>query len=350
MELYTVSELVSFAHSLFLSAGCDDEKAKGIAEILIEADLMGHTTHGLALASNYLDEIERGTMLTHGDPQVLVDRGAIIVWDGNYLPGVWLTASAVDLACERATLYGLCAITLRRSHHIACLSAYLQRATSHELMAIIASSDPSAASVAPYGGKKPVFTPDPLAVGIPTEGDPIWIDMSASITTNGLSTRLNREGKRFPAQWVMDANGSLTDDPSVIFADPPGSILPSGGADHGHKGYGWALLIEALTQGLGGYGRAESPSQWGASVFIQVMDPELFAGLDAFRREMQWTAEACRDNPPIRADAKVRLPGEASLNRRRSALQHGVQLYPGVLESLTPWAEKFGIDMPAPIE
>jgi LDH2 family malate/lactate/ureidoglycolate dehydrogenase len=153
MELYTVSELVSFAHSLFLSAGCDDEKAKVIAEILIEADLMGHTTHGLALASNYLDEIERGIMLTHGDPKVLVDRGATIVWDGNYLPGVWLTASAVDLACERARLYGLCAIALRRSHHIACLSAYLQRATSHELMAIIASSDPSAASVAPYGGK-----------------------------------------------------------------------------------------------------------------------------------------------------------------------------------------------------
>ena len=350
MERYTVSELVSFAHSLFLSAGCDDEKAKIIAEILIEADLMGHTTHGLALASNYLAEIEKGTMLTHGDPKVLVDRGAIIIWDGNYLPGVWLTASAVDLACERARLYGLCVITLRRSHHIACLSAYLQRATSHELMVIIASSDPAAASVAPYGGKKPVFTPDPLAVGIPTEGDPIWIDMSASITTNGLSARLNREGKRFPAQWVMDANGSITDDPSVIFADPPGSILPSGGADHGHKGYGWALLIEALTQGLGGYGRAERPSQWGASVFIQVMDPELFAGLDAFRREMQWTAEACRDNPPIRADAKVRLPGEASMNRRRSGLRHGVQLYPGVLESLTPWAEKFGIDMPAPIE
>src|SRR5262245_2200754 len=32
------------------------------------------------------------------------------------------------------------------------------------------------------------------------------------------------------------------------------------------------------------------------------------------------------------------------------ALKHGVQLYPGVLESLTVWAEKFGIDMPAPIE
>ena len=311
---------------------------------------MGHTTHGLALASDYLEEIENSAMLTQGEPRILSDRGAVSVWDGNRLPGVWLTAKALDLACERARSYGVCVVTIRGSHHIACLSAYLSRATNQGLMVIIASSDPSAASVAPYGGKKPVFTPDPIAVGIPTGGDPILIDMSASITTNGLSARLHREGKRFPGMWAMDSDGIFTDDPVVIFANPPGSILPTGGMDHGHKGYGLALLVEALTQGLGGYGRAEKPSEWGASVFIQVFDPGLFAGLDDFRREVEWTAEACRTNPPVRADAKVRLPGEASLSRRRSALLHGVHLYPGVVESLESWAEKFSVNLPMPID
>src|SRR5262245_50323220 len=177
----------------------------------------------------------------------------------------------------------MAAVVVRRSHHIGCLASFLQAATDRGLMVIVASSDPSVASVAPFGGRRAVFTPDPMAVGIPTEGDPILIDQSASITTNGLSDRLRREGKRFPGPWALDAGGKPTDDPAVLFTDPPGTLLPTGGADHGHKGYGLALLIEALTQGLGGFGRADAPKGWGASVFVQVLDPVAFGGADEFR-------------------------------------------------------------------
>jgi LDH2 family malate/lactate/ureidoglycolate dehydrogenase len=346
---YAVPGLIAFTNKLFLAAGCEDDKAAALAEILVEADLLGHTTHGLAQAAAYLKELENGSMLGAGAPTVISERPAAIVWDGNSLPGVWLTARAVDLACERARIYGLCAVTIRRSHHNACLAAYLQRATNQGLMVIIASSSPSAASVAPYGGLKPLFTPDPFAVGIPTSAEPILIDMSASITSMGLSARLLREGKRFPGPWVMSSDGTASDDPSVVFADPPGSILPAGGLDHGHKGYALALFIEALTQGLGGYGRAEMPTGWGVSTYVQVLDPELFAGLPAYSREMDWIAEACRTNPPSHPDAPVRLPGQAGLSLRRSALLHGVQLYPGVMESLEPWTDKFGLNLPSAI-
>src|SRR2546426_526619 len=113
-------------------------------------------------------------------------------------------------------------------------------ATARGLMITIASSDPADASVAPFGGRKAVFTPDPVAVGIPTDGDPILVDISASITTNGMSNRLRREGKRFPGAWAIDAAGRETDDPAALYADPPGTILPIGGAGYGHKGYGLA--------------------------------------------------------------------------------------------------------------
>ena len=42
--------------------------------------------------------------------------------------------------------------------------------------------DPNNKSVAPFGGTRAVFTPDPLAMGFPTEGDPVLIDISASLT------------------------------------------------------------------------------------------------------------------------------------------------------------------------
>lgn len=216
-------------------------------------------------------------------------------------------------------------------------------------MVVVASSDPAVAGVAPFGGRKAVLTPDPIAVGIPTDGDPIVIDVSASITTNGLTDRLRREGKRFPGPWALDAEGRPTDDPAVLSADPPGTLLPAGGTDHGHKGYGLALMVEALTQGLGGFGRAEAPTGWGASVFVQAIDPAAFGGLDAFRRETGWTAAACRASPPVPGVDAVRLPGQRGLNRKRRALADGVALYPGIMAALAPHAARLGVTPPAPL-
>jgi LDH2 family malate/lactate/ureidoglycolate dehydrogenase len=346
---YRAADLVAYAAALFAAAGCDGDKPASIAEGLVEADLLGHTTHGLQLAPAYLRELESGAMTPRGEPEVVADRGAAVTWDGRRLPGVWLATRAVDLAADRAAAHGLAAVAVRRSHHIGCLAAFLRRATDRGLMVVIASSDPAVAGVAPFGGRKAVLTPDPIAVGIPTDGDPILIDISASITTNGLSDRLRREGKRFPGPWALDAAGRPTDDPAVLFADPSGTLLPAGGTDHGHKGYGLALLVEALTQGLGGFGRAEAPAGWGASVFVQVIDPAAFAGLDAFRRETGWTAAACRACPPAPGVDAVRLPGQRGLERKRKALAEGIALYPGIMAALAPHAQRLGVTPPAPL-
>jgi LDH2 family malate/lactate/ureidoglycolate dehydrogenase len=346
---YSPADLVGYAAALFAAAGCDGDKPATIAAGLVEADLLGHTTHGLHLAPAYLRDLEAGSMTPSGEPEVVADRGAAITWDGRRLPGVWLTAKAVDLAAERAAVHGTATVVIRRSHHIGCLAAFLQRATDRGLMAIVASSDPAVASVAPFGGRTAVFTPDPFAVGIPTDGDPVLIDMSASITTNGLSDRLRREGKRFPGPWALDATGNPTDDPAALFADPPGTLLPTGGADHGHKGFGLALLVEALTQGLAGFGRADKPTGWGASVFVQVIDPAAFGGTDAFRRQTGWTAAACRASLPAPGVGAVRLPGPFGLERKRRALTEGVALYPGIPRALDPWATKLGVTRPDPL-
>jgi LDH2 family malate/lactate/ureidoglycolate dehydrogenase len=346
---YRAVDLIRFATELFAAAGCDGDKPATIATGLVEADLLGHTTHGLQLAPAYLSDLESGSMTPRGEPEVVADRGAAVTWDGRRLPGVWLTTKAVDLAIERAEMHGLATVVIRRSHHIGCLASFLQRATDRGLMLIVASSDPSVASVAPFGGRKAVFTPDPIAIGISTDGDPILIDMSASITTNGMSDRLRREGRKFPGQWALDADGRPTDDPNVLFANQPGTILPTGGTDHGHKGYGLALLIEALSQGLGGFGRAESPTGWGASVFVQAIDAAAFGGAIAFRRQTSWTAAACRECPPVPGVDSVRLPGERALAQKRQSIVDGVVLYPGIMTALASHAERLGVAPPAPV-
>jgi LDH2 family malate/lactate/ureidoglycolate dehydrogenase len=346
---YRVAELIGFATALFTAGGLEADKSTIVAELLVEADALGHTTHGLYLAPAYLDELDSGAMAASGEPAVLADRGAAVTWDGKTLPGIWLTARAVDLAVERAARHGIAAVVIRRSHHIGCLAAFLRRGTDRGCLTIVTSSDPADASVAPFGGRRAVFTPDPLAVGIPTDGNPILIDISASITTNGMSARLAREGARYPGQWALDAEGYASDDPAVLSTNPPGTLLPVGGLDHGHKGYGLALLVEALTQGLAGFGRANVPTGWGASVFVQAIDPAAFGGAGAFTRQTGWIADACRTTPARPGVDAVRLPGERALAHRRAALDSGLALYPGIMPGLAAWADRLGVLPPRPI-
>ncbi len=349
MARYPVDELRAFAQSLLVGAGLGDDRAALVADVLLEGDLLGHTTHGLALLAPYLGEIERGTMRISGEPIVLSERPASLLWDGQRLPGPWLTMRAVDAAIERARTYGTATVVIRRSHHIACLAAYLLRAIERGFVLLVTSSDANSASVAPFGGTRAVFTPDPLAIGFPTAGDPVLVDVSASITTNGMSARLHKSKQRFAHPWLLDASGHPTDDPAALFTEPPGTILPLGGLEAGHKGYGLALLVEALTGGLAGFGRADPKQGWGATVFVQALDPDAFGGRDAFLRQAEFIAQQCRDNPPRPGVDAVRLPGERAMALRREQLARGVQLHESILPGLEPHAQRLGVALPSTV-
>jgi LDH2 family malate/lactate/ureidoglycolate dehydrogenase len=345
---YCAEALTDFAAALLQAAGLDEDKAGAVAQILVEADLMGHTTHGLALLAPYLRELEAGTMTREGEPRVVADSPAAVTWDGRRLPGPWLVLKAMDVATQRASRCGTGTVVIRRSHHIACLAAYLKRATDQDLLLLLSCSDPNTASVAPFGGLDPVFTPNPVAAGIPTGEMPVLIDISTSATTNGLTARLHQEERRLPAQWVMDGHGQPSDDPAVLFTEPKGTILPLGGIDSGHKGYGLSLLVEALTGGLAGHGRADPREGWGATVFLQVIDPRAFAGLDAFTRQTGIVARQCRASRPANVGTTVRTPGEQGLASAHVQRATGVVLYPSILPPLEAWAHKLGVRIPAP--
>ncbi len=344
---HDAAALVAFARALLAKAGVRDDIAHDVADVLVAGDLLGHTTHGLALLAGYLGEIEKGTMTKTGAPDIVSARPAAQTWDGRRLPGPWLVLRALDAATAMAATQGTGTVVVRRSHHIACLAAYLKRATDAGHMALVYSSDPSACSVAPFGGVSPVFTPNPLAAGIPTSGEPILLDVSASYTTNGLTARLFKAGEKLPHPWVQDAQGNATADPAVLFNEPKGTLLPLGGLDAGHKGYALALLVEAMTAGLTGFGRADPSEGWGATVFVQVMDPAAFGGRDAFLRQMDWLVGACHDATPRPDGARVRLPGENGMKRYREQVANGVALHPSILPSLASWAQKLGVPMPA---
>jgi LDH2 family malate/lactate/ureidoglycolate dehydrogenase len=346
---FGAADLQRFAVRLLGAAGMPPDKAEAVATILVEGDLMGHTTHGLALLGPYLGEIASGKMTLDGGPEVVADAPAALTWDGRRLPGPWLVLQAMAAAQERAARCGTGTVVIRRSHHIASLASYHARAAEQGLVMILACSDPQSASVAPFGGLDPVFTPNPLSAGIPAPGTPIVTDISTSSTTNGLTNRLHREGGKLPAPWLIDGHGRASDDPAVLFADPRGTILPLGGLDSGHKGYGLSLLVEALTGGLAGHGRADPKEGWGATVFLQIIDPDAFAGRAAFVRQTGEIARQCRGSRPAQDGRPVRMPGEKGLTLAAQQREEGVVLHESIVPLLRPWSEKLGVAMPEPM-
>jgi LDH2 family malate/lactate/ureidoglycolate dehydrogenase len=345
---YRVAELVQFGDALLRNLGLVPERARAVAEILVEGDLLGHTTHGLQLLPPYLSALERGELARDGEPSVHSDHGSAFVWDANWLPGPWVMRQALGAACGRMDRQATVTAVIRRAGHIGCLAAYAYDIAKRGYFLLLTCSDPSVATVAPHGAVEGRMTPNPIAAGWPTQTVPVVIDVCPSTTTNGMVGRLARNGERCPGPWLIDSAGNPTDDPAILDAPACGAIMPLGGLDLGHKGFALGLLVEALTAALGGFGRADETTHWGAAIFALLINPAMFGGADAFRREAQWLADSCRGANP-RAGAKVRLPGERAHANRMLGLESGVELPPETIPNLERWARGLGVDVPQPL-
>lgn len=343
-ERFNAAALTTWAAAIFEKVGLEPTVAALVAEKMVAADLYGFDTHGLALLPAYVGELEAGRMTARGAPETVADFGAVATWDAKRLPGVWTTHLAVQEACKRADRFGVGAVALRNSHHIACLAAFVEEPARNGKLVLVMTSDPGNCHVAPYGGTTRVMTPNPIAAGIPTSGDPIIIDVSSSITTAAKCERAIATGTPLPGKWLIDKDGHPTDDARVMKAG--GSILPTGGVDHGHKGYALGILVETLTQGLAGFGRADKPTGWGACVNVLAFNPAAFGGLEDFKRQLDWLVAACHASAVPAGRPPVRVPGEASLTNKARNLADGVPLAQTLAASLEALGRRLGIALP----
>ena len=346
---FAPQDLIDFAQHALQAAGLRADMAQCVALTLVEGDLLGHDTHGLNLLAPYVKELKNGAMTAQGHQVVLADKPAALWWDGQRLPGPWLVKQGMDALMPRARELGCASLAIKRSHHIACLAVYLRWALEQGFLMLLASSDNNSASVAPYGGTQAVFTPNPMALGFPLSEGGVMVDISASITTNNMLNRKKAAGETYVHPVLMDANGQPTNDPAVLAQDPPGTLLPVGGLTHGHKGFGLALLVESMTAGLAGRGRADPKEGWGATVHMTLYDIDSFCGVPEFKRQMDHVARMCRTNKPIHPDQPVRMPGDRGYQNWRTQSATGVSLHPSIWPQLQPMAESLGVPLPRPM-
>ena len=338
MMTFEVKAMTQHAVNLLKAVGMPTDKAEVVAQVLVEGDLLGHWTHGLRLLPAYLEHIQAGGMTLEGEPEVLSDRGAVALWDGRCLPGHWLTFKAIEWASERAKTHGIAAVSIKRTHHIAALAPYARHVAENGQVLLLMTSAPLGGTVAPFGGTEALFSPSPIGFGYWDGQQAVMVDVSTSSTTNNKLIQYTRDGKKLEHPWLQDEQGRATDDPTVM--QRKGTVLPVGGKDNGHKGYGLALTVEALTAGLSGHGRGDPSLPWMGTLFLQIIDPDLFAGRETFSQKMAWVSDRVHANRPIDPAQPVRLPGERGLSSMKRQMDQGLELAESTVEALRQWGDK----------
>ncbi|MFI5267184.1 MAG: Ldh family oxidoreductase, partial [Chloroflexota bacterium] len=199
-----------------------------VADGLVEADLRGHDSHGLGRLNMQVDNLRAGRVDAAAIPRVVHEEGGAIVVDGCRALGPPTIDFALHLATDKAQQHGSCTAAIRNHGYIAYLGRYVERPLERDCICILLGK--SKGNVHPWGGLLPLVGSNPIATAIPTEGEPLLVDMSTGTAAMGKILEAIRTGEGIPSDWAVDEKGRPTTDP---LAARRGALSPLGGA----KGY-----------------------------------------------------------------------------------------------------------------
>lgn len=334
--------------SVFAAAGLDASAAARVADSLVSADMRGVTSHGSMLVPMYVERLQKNSVSTRSDAEVVVDHGAIAVLDAQHAFGQLSGDQAMAMAVRKARVHGIGAVAVRNAFHFGGAFRFVQAVADQGCIGI-AASNTRPLMPAP-GGAVAVVGNNPVAVGVPvTQGPPIVLDMALSEAALGKIRLAAQEGREIPATWATDAEGTPTTDPAAALA---GLLLPMAG----HKGYGLALVVDLLTGVLsgGGFGNdvkglyADTTQPNNCAHFFLALDIAAFADVEEFRARASRLSADVLASPTAPGVERTLLPGQLEAERYAAAERDGVLLDASVLEALLSTARSLGLDVAHP--
>jgi uncharacterized oxidoreductase len=338
-------QLQEFATHLLQAGGASAAEAQIVGRSLVDANLRGYDSHGVMRIPYYVQAIKEGEVVPGEELTVLDEGPSRVVADGNWGFGQVQAVRLLKMLAGKAHTAGQAIGTMTHSGHIGRLGEYCELAAAEGLVSLLmVNSHGAAVRVAPPGGKAPRLSTNPLAIGVPLGNEPLVLDFSTSATAEGKVRVKKIAGQQCPEGWLIDSEGRPTTDPSTLYGNPPGSILPMGGSQ-GYKGFGLGLMIEIFTGAISGgvCARPVPYAKKGNCVFMMLIDPARFGGADHFRAEVSQLIEYIKSCPRVDGCDEIVLPGdpERRLFAKRSA--EGIPLDDENWNALLKLGEKLGV-------
>ena len=354
-----VETLQEFMREVFTRIGVPAEDAAICSEVLIASDLRGIESHGIGRLKMYYDRIKAGIQNPVTRIDVIRDRAATAVWDGNHGMGHVVAKKAMQSAIDKAQQYGLGAVAVRNSTHFGICGYYAEMAVKEGMLGLNFTN--ARPSVCPTNGVQPLLGTNPICFGAPTDLDfPFVYDAATSISQRGKIEQYAREEKATPQGWAIDLEGNPHTETNRLLVDlvkQTASLLPIGGSDElsgSHKGYGLSTMVEilcsALQQGaflnqLLGQDEQGKPAPYRLGHFFMAVNIDFFTDLESFKKTAGEICRQLQNSKLLTGHERIWVAGEKEYEKQQEILRLGVPVIPNLQKDIGVMQSELGLSM-----
>ena len=347
-----VDQLTDVVASIFRAAGCQDAEAARVTGGLVDANLTGHDSHGVARVPRYVEWLRTGEVEAGQEIEVVSEAGSLAVIDGRYGFGATVGRQAVEHGIAKARELGVAIVALRHAGHLGRIGQWAELALESGFVSVHFVNVAGSVLVAPFGGVDRRFSTAPIAFGFPVpDGPPVVLDFATSAVAEGKVLVASNGGKPLPEGSLITPEGRLSTDPTTLYGPLSGDSV----RDHrnglgairamgDHKGSGLALMCELLGGALAGSGCAGPERQRFANGMVSIyMAPAHFGSEGAIARETRGYIDFVRSSRPAEPGGTVLLPGDPERRTRAERLAEGIPLAPGTWAAIRETALHVGV-------
>ncbi len=323
-----------------------EEDAALVVDTLIEADLRGVESHGVAhLVDFYVRRIQAGHLNPRPAMRVVREGPAFAVLDADEGFGFVAAHRAIDLAMEKARQAGTAFVAVRRSTHYGAGFHYALKAARRGFIGISVTTGGNI--VVPPGGRRRAYGSNVIAAAAPTgKGWEFVLDGATSVVAGGKYEIARRRGTRVHPSWGITEDGEPFEDPELFFAGRAG-ILPLGGRPEtgAYKGFGYGILADVLSGVLSATGASALLPRTGAAAHcLAAVDIEAFLPRGGFLRHMDAFIDRLKATERLPGVQEITIPGEPEARLERERLARGeVPLHPSILDGFRAAAGELGV-------
>jgi L-2-hydroxycarboxylate dehydrogenase (NAD+) len=341
--------LRDFMERMLRAVGCKEHAAALIADVFLEADMVGVGLQGLDHIHTLIHNIRSGYVDPSATPEILKQGEAFATIDGRRGPGQVAAMLAVELATDKARRAGVCCVGITNSSDIFMLGYYAERIARTGLVGLVFTGSPP--QVHPWGGIERVLGTNPLAIAFPTAGEsPFVVDMATSALSGSRVRQAAYFGETLPDNQGLDANGEPTNIATEIRNG--GAIGPLGG----HKGFALGLAVALLSGPLVGAQTGRALRGWFSDEkqlvgtrghLILAIDPSCFGDPQACRVATSDYLEEVKESRRAVGATEIRIPGAQRKIARLRFVVDGVCIYEVVWNKAMILAAELGVTPPS---
>ncbi len=321
MPTFSPDTLRAAAELILVAAGTPADLAQVVSESLVEANLVGHDSHGVIRLPAYVDLVRLGKVQPAARPRLVATHQATARVDAARGWGQPAARLATQTAIDLAGLYGVGAVTIDHCNHIGRLGEYVESMSQAGLIGMaLCNAEPV---VAPFGGREGRMGTNPIAWAVPLGAGqpPLLVDFATAGVAEGKLRVARAKGETVPPGLILDRNGRPSTEPADFYDG--GVLLPFGG----HKGYGINVLIELLGGALSGMAPSALPEyQGGNGTLLLGLNIASFVPLAQFTGQATALSEKIKATPTAEGFHEILVPGEPERRSRRQRLEQGIYL------------------------